>query len=147
MVQWLSLHISIAGGTGSTSDQGTDFTFHAVRPRKPKLIYTNGSFHWITSKTIKNIKNNVIYIRAWLSLTGVTLQSLTNKQTKKARVWLPNYCPGKDYTAQTCLSYSISKILGSRDFSGGTVDRNSPCNAGDTGSIPGPGKVHMLQSS
>ena len=52
-----------------------------------------------------------------------------------------------DYTAQTCLSYSISKILVSRDFPGGTVDRNSPCNAGDTGSIPGPGKVHMLQSS
>ena len=78
-----------------------------------------------------------------MSLTGVTL----NKQTNKARVWLPNYCLRKDYTAQTCLSYNVSQILVSRDFPGGTVARNPPCNAGDYGSIPGLGKVHMLQSS
>ena len=32
-----------------------------------------------------------------------------------------------------------------RDFSGGTVVKNPPANAGDTGLIPGPGKSHMLQ--
>ena len=28
------------------------------------------------------------------------------------------------------------------DFPGGTVDRNPPANAGDMGSIPGPGRLH-----
>ena len=29
----------------------------------------------------------------------------------------------------------------------GQVDKNPPANAGDTGSIPGPGRSHMLQSN
>ena len=29
------------------------------------------------------------------------------------------------------------------DFIGGTLDQNSPANAGDTGSIPAPGRFHM----
>ena len=33
------------------------------------------------------------------------------------------------------------------DFPGGTVDKNPPANAGDTGSISGPGRFHMLQGS
>ena len=28
-------------------------------------------------------------------------------------------------------------------FPGGAVDKNLPANAGDTGSIPGPGRSHM----
>ena len=30
------------------------------------------------------------------------------------------------------------------DFPAGTVDKNSPANAGNTGSVPGPGRFHML---
>ena len=33
------------------------------------------------------------------------------------------------------------------DFPGGTVVKNPPGNAVDTGSIPGPGRSHMLWSS
>ena len=33
------------------------------------------------------------------------------------------------------------------DFPGGTVDKNPPASAGDTGSIPGPRRSHMLQSN
>ena len=33
------------------------------------------------------------------------------------------------------------------DFPGGTVDRNPPASAGDTGSICGPGRFHMPQSN
>ena len=33
------------------------------------------------------------------------------------------------------------------NFSGGTVVKNPPANAGDTGSSPGPGKSHMPQSN
>ena len=32
-------------------------------------------------------------------------------------------------------------------FPGGAVVKNPPANAGDTGSIPGPGGSHMLRSS
>ena len=30
-----------------------------------------------------------------------------------------------------------------QDLPGGTVDGNPPANAGDMGSIPGPGRSHM----
>ena len=33
------------------------------------------------------------------------------------------------------------------DFPGGTVVKNPPANAGDTGSRPGPGRSHMPQSN
>ena len=32
-------------------------------------------------------------------------------------------------------------------FPGGTVVKNPPANAGDTGSSPGPGRSHMPQSN
>ena len=34
-----------------------------------------------------------------------------------------------------------------RDFPGGAVDKNPPANTGDMGSIPGPGRFHMLGSN
>ena len=34
-----------------------------------------------------------------------------------------------------------------RDFPGGTVVKNPPANVGDMGSIPGPGRFHMLRSN
>ena len=34
-----------------------------------------------------------------------------------------------------------------RDFPGGTTVKNLPANAEDTGSIPGPGRSHMLRSN
>ena len=33
------------------------------------------------------------------------------------------------------------------DFPSGTVVKNPPANAGDTGSSPGPGRSHMLRSN
>ena len=36
---------------------------------------------------------------------------------------------------------------GGRDFPGGTVVKNPPANAGDTGLSPGPGRSHMPQSN
>ena len=35
----------------------------------------------------------------------------------------------------------------SRDFPGGAVVKNLPANAGDMGSIPGPGRSHMPRSN
>ena len=44
---------------------------------------------------------------------------------------------------------NLDSILKSRDmgFPGSTVEKNLPANAGDTGSIPGPGRFHMPQSN
>ena len=39
---------------------------------------------------------------------------------------------------------SKDQLLG---FPGSPVDKNPPVNAGDTGSIPGPGRSHMLWSN
>ena len=34
----------------------------------------------------------------------------------------------------------------SNDFPGGAEDKNRPASAGDTGSVPGLGRLHMWQS-
>ena len=39
------------------------------------------------------------------------------------------------------------KILCRGGFPGGTVVKNPPANAGDTGSSPGPGRSHVLWSN
>ena len=41
---------------------------------------------------------------------------------------------------EVCFKHLITKVL---DFPGGPVVKNLPCNAGDKGSIPGPGRSHM----
>ena len=38
---------------------------------------------------------------------------------------------------------SMDKVEGPRDFPGGAVVKNPPANAGDVGSIAGPGRCHM----
>ena len=40
-----------------------------------------------------------------------------------------------------------SEVSKSGDFPGGTVVKNPLANAGDTGSIPGPGRSHMPQGN
>ena len=45
------------------------------------------------------------------------------------------------------MGIELYQMLYFRDFSGGTVVKNLSANAGDTGSIPGPGRSHMLQSN
>ena len=40
---------------------------------------------------------------------------------------------------------TMKRTLG--DFLGGPAVKNPPANAGDVGSIPGPGRSHMLQGN
>ena len=49
-------------------------------------------------------------------------------------------------TATKTQHSQINKYLKNRDFPGGPVVKNLPANAGDMGSIPGPGNSLMLQS-
>ena len=44
-----------------------------------------------------------------------------------------------------CSQLSLQIRSASCGFPGGSVVRNLPANAGDTGSIPGPGRSRMLQ--
>ena len=41
----------------------------------------------------------------------------------------------------------LSSEIFSLGFPGGAVDKNLPADAGDTGSIPGPGRSHMPRSN
>ena len=43
--------------------------------------------------------------------------------------------------------FNVKEKQYNRDFPGGTVVENLPASAGDTGSSPGPGRSHMLQSN
>ena len=49
----------------------------------------------------------------------------------------------------SCFSYNklSASEMHDQGFPGGAVVKNPPANAGDTGSSPGPGRSHMLQSS
>ena len=45
------------------------------------------------------------------------------------------------------LKLALKKLSLFRDFPGGTVVKNPPANAGDTGSSPGLGRSHMPWSN
>ena len=48
---------------------------------------------------------------------------------------------------QRLTPYNQRQEINYRDFPAGTVIKNPPANAGDTGSSPGPGRSHMPQSN
>ena len=54
--------------------------------------------------------------------------------------------PRKAYEEQSDVS-GFMLLKDPWGFPGGAVVQNLPANAGDTGSIPGPGRSHMLQSN
>ena len=47
----------------------------------------------------------------------------------------------------TPVRMTVIKKSTIRDFPGGAVVKNPPASAGDTGSIPGPGRSHMPWSN
>ena len=51
------------------------------------------------------------------------------------------------YNSITCLRKEKTEERTETDFPSGTVDKNPPANAGDMGSIPGPGRFHTLRSN
>ena len=46
-----------------------------------------------------------------------------------------------------CIFYHNKNIIYCRGFPGGSVVKNPPANAGDTGSSPGQGRSHMPRSN
>ena len=51
---------------------------------------------------------------------------------------------GKMARSRSIFTAIKTRIL---DFPSGTMEKNPPANAGDTGSIPGPGRFHVPQSN
>ena len=51
------------------------------------------------------------------------------------------------HTRLKVISLILLIITISKDFSGGTMDKNPPANAGDMGLHPGPGRFHMPWSN
>ena len=81
------------------------------------------------------------------------MNSRLNKSQKKFKVY-HNKNPQihdkkkKNFKAARHIIYRKTKTkMTARDFSGSTVVKNPPANAGDTGSIPGLGRSHMLWSN
>ena len=77
-------------------------------------------------------------------------------KSPKPIVFLPNQpSRGKPFLASLlyCLEelgavLNLSSVKTTEeDFSGDAVVKNPPASAGDTGSSPGPGRSHMLQSN
>ena len=66
-------------------------------------------------------------------------RKIKNKDVKK--------CNPKLFTVRFNSIIYFNKYIQNRDFPGGTVVKNPPANAGDTGSIPGPGRSHMPWSN
>ena len=56
---------------------------------------------------------------------------------------------GPQTLVDKCFSITVhdNPKVEAGDFCGGTVVKNPPASAGDTGSIPGPGRYHMLRSN
>ena len=56
--------------------------------------------------------------------------------------------PQPGYFESSCGAGLHLELEGAeQDFPGGRVNKNLPVNAGDTGSIPGPGKMPMLRGN
>ena len=53
----------------------------------------------------------------------------------------------KDQCEELGQGWALNKSECFMDFLGGTVVKNPPADAGDTGSIPGPGRSHMPRSN
>ena len=76
-------------------------------------------------------------------------QHLSKKTSCKIR-YIINIYYAIIYIIYVCIVWNYFckiKKLTMQNFPGGAVVKNSPANAGDTGSIPGPGRSHMPRSN
>ena len=70
------------------------------------------------------------------------------KGTKSLEINLKK-CRPVTYLTLNSLKNNLKQLLKDIqwDFPGGAVDKNLPASSGDTGSIPGPGRCHTMQSN
>ena len=73
----------------------------------------------------------------WLGLCAFTAEGSGSSPGRGTNILQATWCGQK----------KERKKEKKRDFPGGTVVKNPPANAGDTGSTPGPGRSHMPRSN
>ena len=76
----------------------------------------------------------------WSPITGS--HTVDTKSASSANLWLARGAPRLVW-----LSSTHAAKIGKVHFPGGPVVKNLPASAGDMGSIPGPGRSHMLCSN
>ena len=65
------------------------------------------------------------------------------KKPVVSRIQAAGKCVHSIIRGNKLCSTQESKSDGAQGFPGGSVVKNAPANAGDMGSIPGPGRSHM----
>ena len=88
----------------------------------------------------KSRKSNAVSVLGRINKTGKPQASLT--KNKKEKIQVVNI--RKKRKNSVTVFTDTKKIW---DFTGGTVVKNLPASAGDTGSIPAPGRSHVPQSN
>ena len=77
----------------------------------------------------------------------IAIQFYLKKQEKSQINNLTLHLQQLEKEEQRKPKVSRRKEIIKRDFPGGTVVKNPPANAGDTGSSPGLGRCHMARSN
>ena len=112
---------------------------------KCKLVQPCGRTVW---RFLKNLKIELPYDPA-IPLLGIYLEkTIIRKDTCTPMYIAALFTVAKTWKQPKCSSTNEwIKRKCYRDFPGGAVVKNPPANEGDTGSIPGPGRSPMPQSS
>ena len=80
-----------------------------------------------------------------IEVTEVITESLSwnSRQHKIINSVFPMFLISINWASEQSMNYQKTQL----GFPGGAVVKNPPANAGDMGSIPGPGRSHMPQSN
>ena len=124
-------------------------------PIAPQTVGTSRGQHWFI---LRKTRLHTLLQRSSKSESSGMLFSIN----RHGRSWcesrkevVTGYLGPREVVSYLLLSISLSRFVFSKlsyqksnwGFPGGTVVKNLPANAGDTGSSPGPGRYHMPQSN
>ena len=115
----------------------------AMRNHHHEHKYTNKKLSKIWDRELEFPKQ-LHTLKSLLNMSSPLMLPLNSKQpVQSTETWWKISTP----TPPPGIPFCFEGKIGSVGFPGGSVVKNPPANAGDAGSIPGPGRSHMLQSN
>ena len=122
---------------------------HALCDRD-RVIKSYRKFHLLLA-THCNLRRSIgCFLRSYIHFyKKFLLTSLHSSQIKfsfQDDFFVSHWSGGEEVKNGVANEYILFKMR-IQDFPGGTVVKNPPANAGDTGSSPGPGRSHMPHSN